>query len=177
MRHSCQVSVNSSRRSSSTCSTNANLRFDSYLCGVLPLLTSYHSCSLVVCPRSMCTYISFLSFTISSSNGRPIIATTGPSTPITEATKSTMKSSNGSGNAFAHGLRSANLAFCNSPPAPRESQSTVSRIYREAMGLDDSRSKRAVIRLSCQRVIPASIACVFFSLFLHVKWLRRHTFP
>lgn len=82
-------------------------------------------------------------------------AMTGASSRTTVDTRSTTRSSSGSGSACVAGHRSASRGCCSSLPAHPEFPSTVSRICRARTAHGASPSRSREIPANCRRVIRA----------------------
>ena len=102
-------------------------------------------------------YVFHFSTRFQSRRLRTWVGMTGPSSRIIGGTKSMMKSSSGSGNAYARGQRSASHAYYSSPREHRAFLSMASRIYKVLTDHGASQSRRQVTRTSCQRVTHALI--------------------
>lgn len=99
-------------------------------------------------------------------------AMTGPDIPTTAVTNKPTRSSSGSGNAFAHGLQSANLVSCNSQLAHRVYQSTGLKTSKVRTGRDGLRLKNPATHRSCQRVTRASIGLIYHHIKTMQVWSR-----
>lgn len=87
---------------------------------------------------------------------------TGPNTRTIVATSPRMKSSSGSGNAYAVGTLKGNRDFCNSQPGHPEYLSTASKIFKALMAPAVSRSKSLETRDIFRRAIhvrPKPLPC------------------
>lgn len=84
------------------------------------------------------------------------VAMIGPSSPITEGTKSQTRSSSGSGSAYGAGPLSESRVSCSSPRVLPVSRSTASKIYKAPMDRGGLRLRSPETLRSCPRVIPAS---------------------